>query len=156
MIRFLFFLVVTIMPSYYAIGQLPNKFFVDNLYVGADMDGFIEKLPSDLHTYYHSLGHGNLKIDYIKKYDDMSLCNPPASEVYYISRKVGKGYMAINSDISTFIENNNGYSLNKIRYYINGRRVSGKSEIEKLVHLKKARSYHIEGLLGTIYVIVRH
>ena len=154
MIRFIFFLVVTIMPSYYAIGQLPNKFFVDNLYVGADMDGFIEKLPSDLHTYYHSLGHGDIKIDYIKKNDDTVLCNPHASEVHYKTRKAGKGYMAINSDISTFIENNNGYSLNKIRYYINGRRVSGKSEIEKLVHLKKARSYHIEGLLGTIYVIV--
>lgn len=154
MIRFIFALVVTILPSYYVMGQLPNKVFVDNLYVGAYVDDFINKLPSELHTYYHSLGHGDIKIDYIKKNDDTVLCNPHASEVHYKTRKVGKGYMAINSDISTFIENNNGYSLNKIRYYINGRRVSGKSEIEKLVHLKKARSYHIEGLLGTIYVIV--
>lgn len=156
MIRFFFVLVITIIPSYYAIGQLPNKFFVDNLYVGANMDGFIEKLPSDLHAYYHSLSHGDLKIDYIKKNDDIFSRNPYASEVYYISQKVGKAYMTINSDISTFIENNNGYSLNKIRYYINGRRVSGKSEIEKLVHLKKVQNYHIEGLLGTIYVIVKH
>lgn len=154
MIRFIFALVVTILPSYYVMGQLPNKVFVDNLYVGAYVDDFINKLPSELHTYYHSLGHGDIKIDYIKKNDDTVLCNPHASEVHYKTRKAGKGYMAINSDISTFIENNNGYSLNKIRYYINGRKVSRKSEIEKLVHLKKARSYHIEGLLGTIYVIV--